>query len=365
MSTALAFTALIELQAALRGGAGASEAIAATCTGGVLDAVAREARLGRPLADIAASRPSGDATADFLVRCLALTERAGGGGAEAVEYALSAIRDDVALSRLLEVRTMQARGTATVLTAVPCVVWVLLVGLDSRMLALYGTPVGWLTGGLAIALAAGSWHWMRRLTRAVSRAAVDADPLTAAAPAPRWRRGAIAGALAGAGAGALLGAVPGVVAAVTAGVLLARPRSAPRSAGGAAEAVALMAVAVETGLSSADAFAEVAAVAPPGAAPLLASAARRVAGGWRCSEVLSDTALADLGNALGASEQWGSPAAPALRALAEDLRAQRRIAVELAAERLQLALIFPTTLLTLPAFVLGIVPPLLWATVRG
>ncbi|HUH06873.1 MAG TPA: type II secretion system F family protein, partial [Egibacteraceae bacterium] len=80
---------------------------------------------------------------------------------------------------------------------------------------------------------------------------------------------------------------------------------------------------------------------------------------------LAGTGLARLGEALAASERWGAPSAPALRQLAEELRADRRAAAEAAAERAQIALIFPTTLLTLPAFVLAVVPPLLWTAVAG
>jgi hypothetical protein len=72
-----------------------------------------------------------------------------------------------------------------------------------------------------------------------------------------------------------------------------------------------------------------------------------------------------MGQTLAAAQRWGAPAAPALRDLATDLREQRRAAVEAAAERLQLVLIFPTTLLTLPAFILAVVPPLLWSTLHG
>jgi hypothetical protein len=158
-----------------------------------------------------------------------------------------------------------------------------------------------------------------------------------------------------------------VLAAAAAGFGMARPTGgAPEAGGGgAAETVCLVAVAMDTGLPAAAAIAEVARVAPPAAAPVLHAAARRTAGGWTARDALSDTPLAAIGVAISAAERWGAPAAPALRALADDLRAQRRTAAELAAERLQLTLIFPTTLLTLPAFVLGIVPPLLWSTVRG
>jgi len=68
---------------------------------------------------------------------------------------------------------------------------------------------------------------------------------------------------------------------------------------------------------------------------------------------------------LAATERWGAPAEPALRRLAADLRADRRAAAEEAAERAQLALVFPTTLLTLPAFTVGAVPPMLWSAFSG
>ena len=356
---------LLELQAALRAGAGPAEALSAAGGGGVLDQAARQARLGRSLAEIAAEPATGDTNADFLLRCLALTEASGGGGAEAIDHALEAIRDEGDLQRLLTVRTAQARGTAVILAAVPAGAWLLLVALDTRMLGFYATPVGWLSGGLAVGLALLAWRWMRRLTAATTAAARAADPLTAPPAAPAWRRGLLAAGVVAVPLTAWLGWFPALLGAAAAGFGAARRRGTADAAGGAAETVSLVAVALGAGMGPAAAFAEVAAVAPPAAVPLLVPAARRIAGGWRCDEALADTALAPLGATLAAAQRWGAPAVPALRALADDLRADRRAAVEVAAERLQLALIFPTTLLTLPAFVLGVVPPLLWVTVRG
>ena len=51
--------------------------------------------------------------------------------------------------------------------------------------------------------------------------------------------------------------------------------------------------------------------------------------------------------------------------LIDTLRAHERGVAEAAAERVQLALVFPTTLLTLPAFVLPLVPPLVWTAFAG
>ena len=365
MTAALDRLTLLELQAALRAGAGPAEALSAAGAGGVLDGAAREARLGRSLAQIADSAATGDPAADFLLRSLALTERSGGGGAQAIDHALEAIRDEQEVQRLLTVRTTQARGTAVILAAVPAAAWLLLVLLDPRMLGFYATPVGWLTGGLAVVLAATAWRWMRRMTAATATAASDVDPLRESPPAPAWRRGLLAGGLAGVLLGAWLGAAPGLLGAVGAGFGAARRRAPTPRGGGAAETVSLLAVALGAGMAPPAAFAEVAALAPCTAQPLLRSAARRLAGGWRCDEALAGTPLEPVGATLAAAERWGAPSVPALRALADDLRADRRAAVEAAAERLQLTLIFPTTLLTLPAFVLGVVPPLLWVTVRG
>jgi hypothetical protein len=98
---------------------------------------------------------------------------------------------------------------------------------------------------------------------------------------------------------------------------------------------------------------------------VLAAAGRRLSGGWTADAAFTDTGLASLGVVLAAAERWGAPAAPALRQLAGDLRADARAAAEEAAAKVELRLVFPTTLLTLPAFVLGVVPPLLRAALAG
>jgi Flp pilus assembly protein TadB len=358
---------LTELQAALRAGAGAAEAVAATTGDGVLDGVARQARLGRSLADIATSVDTGDAAADFLVRSLALAERCGAGAAEAVAHALTDIREEARLRRLIEVRTTQARGTAVVLAGMPVVIWALLVVLDRRTPAFYATPIGWVTGGVAALLAVVAWRWMRRLIRSTPHAALAADPLAPEQPPVPWRKAA-AVALPVAAAGAVVSPAVGALAAAVVAAGVARGggrRTGPKPGGGGAETVALVAVALDAGLPPPTALAEVARLAPEAAQPLLARGAARVQGGWTCEEAFAGTALAPLGQTLAAAQRWGAPAAPALRDLAAELRERRRAAVEAAAERLQLVLIFPTTLLTLPAFILAVVPPLLWSTLRG
>lgn len=361
-----------------------------------LQRLANAVRAGRPLAEAAASVDTGDPAADLLVRALGVAERTGAGSALAVDQALAAARDEAATARLLRARTAQARGTAVILTLLPLVTWLLLVGLDRGTLAFYATPAGVLTGSAALTLAvAGQW-WARRLIRAAERAAAAADPLAPAKPRAALGRAAVLGAVTLAVVGVGLGPAPGFLAASGVVVLAGRRRSAggpsganraageagtagakgeaggagargeaganarDGGAGGAAEAVELVAVALAAGLSPYGAVAVAGRLAPPKARPVLVAGARRMRTGWGAGDAFAGTGLAALGSALAVSARWGAPAEDALRGLATDLRAQRRAAVEEAAERTQLSLVFPTTLLTLPAFVLGVVPPLLW-----
>ena len=365
MTALLDPTMLIELQAALRAGAGAGEAFAATCRTGPIGAVAHQVRLGASLQDVAATTDTGDAGADGLVRSLALAERTGAGAVEAVEQALDGIEAERGLQRMVAIRTAQARGTAVVLAVVPVAAWTLLVAADRGALAFYATPIGLFSAALAVGMATLSWWWMRRMTAAVPRAAMAADPLHASGPPRPWRRAVAPAVLATLVAAPLLGPAGILVGGLVAITLARRPRGLPQPAGGgAAEAVDLVAVALTAGLATTTALNEVARLAPPSAADELTRAARRTAAGWPVAEAFAGGPLEPLGAVLSACQTWGAPAAPALRRLSSDLRSQRTTAAEVAAERLQLTLVFPTTLLTLPAFVLGVVPPLLWSTLQ-
>lgn len=360
---------VVEVRAALDAGASPAGALATVREGPLAEAGAA-ARLGRPLAEVAAEVETGEEAADLLVRALAVAELTGAGGAAAVEQALDAAAARDHLDRVLRARSAQARLSATVLTLVPAVLWAVLVGLDPAALRFYRTGFGALSAVLALALAAAGWWAARRLVARAAGAAGRADPLAPPVARPDLRRAAAAGVpvllvgawLAGTAAGAVL-------AAVTAGV--AGRRHGPRSgragarAGGGAETVELVAAALRAGLDVVGALAAVAPLTPPAARPLLRQATTRLRAGWDAGEVFADTGLAELGTVLAATARWGAPADQALRMLAEDLRDRQRAAAEEAAERAQVALIFPTTLLTLPAFVLALVPPLVWTAFAG
>jgi Flp pilus assembly protein TadB len=358
---------LVELRAAIEAGVAPAAALAAVGRG-PLEGVATELRLGRSLGELAGAVATGDPRADLLVRGLAVAERTGAGAVAAVEQVLRAAEEAAAVARALRTRTAQARGTALVLAALPLVLWGLLVLLDPAVLRFYRSPVGIGTAVGAVALMAASRSVVRRVIAAVERAPADADPLRGA-PAPRDPRRALAlalpvAAVLGVGAGPVVGLLGAGAGAVLG--LRRRATAAPDLRGGGTPEVAeLLAVAVDAGLPPVAAVAEVAELGPPAARPALATAARRQRAGWAVDEAFAGSGLEPLGAVLAAAGRWGAPVGPALRRLAAEGRADRRAAGDAAAERAQLVLVFPTTLLTLPAFVLAVVPPVLWTAFAG
>lgn len=376
-ASALAASALVEVRAALASGAAPHAALAAA-SGGALDGPAAAARLGRPLGEVAAEVDTGDARADLLVRALAVAEAAGAGAVDAVDQAVEAAEADEAVRRLVRVRSTQARFTAVLLAALPVALWVLFTATNPALLGFYREPLGAATALAAVGLAGAGQRWARRAIVRAARAAEVADPLVPAAPRRDVGRALALGlpALAVGGLAAGPGvALPAAAAGAAVGLRgtrddrAARRRSAraadEAAAGGAAEAVELVATALAAGIPTVAAVAHVAAVAPPLARPALETGRRRLRGGWGPAEAFAGTGLDALGGVLDATGRWGAPARDSLRRLAADLRACRAAAAEEAAERLQVTLVFPTTLLTLPAFVLAVVPPLVWTAFAG
>ncbi|MGH8930064.1 MAG: type II secretion system F family protein, partial [Egibacteraceae bacterium] len=239
----LDMTLLAGLRAALTAGASPAAALSQCGGEGVLASVVRAVRVGQSLAEAAVTVDTGDPAADLLVRALGVADEAGAGTVSAVEQALDNVRDEAALARLLRIRTAQARGAARVLTALPVMLWVLLVVIDRGTLAFYGTAAGVVTGILALALVAAGQAWSRRIVATAGKAAVAADPC----------------------------------------------------GGGAAETIDLVAVAMAGGLSLAAALDTVAPLAPPQTRDLLRRAARRLSAGWAPDAAFADTGLAGLG----------------------------------------------------------------------
>lgn len=357
---------LLRVRAALSVGAPPAEAFTAV-TDPALAGTVRAVQLGQPLATVArgASEEGGARGVGPLLRALALAERCGHGGVAAVDMALQTRHDALVDEQRLAAKSAQAIGTARLLTALPLVAWALLMVLDRAALGFYATPIGWGCAAGTVLLATAGRRWARWLVTQATVAAAQADPLAGQAPPfDRMRAAAVALPFV-----VTLWWIAHPLVAVAAGVTIAalagRSKPPPAPPCQTVEVIQLlrMVLAAETGVAVA--FEHVADVV---AAPIdaqLRGIARRLRSGSRVVEAFAGTGLTEVGAVLEITERWGVTAAGPLRLLIESVRAQQRGAAETAAERVQLALVFPTTLLTLPAFVLAVVPPLVWTALAG
>jgi Type II secretion system (T2SS), protein F len=357
---------LLRVRAALSVGAPPAEAFAAV-RDAALTPMVRAIQLGQPLTTVARGVPTdgGARGVGPLMRALALAESCGHGGVAAVDAALQTRHDALVDEQRLAAKAAQATGTARLLTALPLVAWLLLIALDRAALGFYTTPIGWGCAAGTVLLAAAGRRWASRLVARATMAAARADPLAGHAPPFDRMRAAVV-------------SLPVVIAlwwsvqplvAVAAGVAIAvmagRTEPPPPPPCQAVEVIQLlrMVLAAETGVATA--FEHVADVV---AAPIdaqLRGVASRLRSGCDVAEAFAGTGLTEVGAVLEITERWGVAAAGPLQLLIESVRAQQRGAAETAAERVQLALVFPTTLLTLPAFVLAVVPPLVWTALAG
>ena len=358
-------TDLLRVRAALSVGAPPAEALGAVVDPG-LAGTARSVQLGQPLERAARAVSDGGALgAGPLLRALALAQRCGQGGVEAVDVALRTRHDALLDHQRLEAKSAQAAGTAKLLTLLPVAAWVLLILVDPVALRFYATPIGWGCGTATVVLSVAGRRWSGRLVAHAAAAGALADPLAEAAqPFDRTRAAVVA--LPVAIAVGLVGHP--LLAIIVAGVVAAwAGRSAPISPPPcqAVELVALLrlVLASQTGLTVA--LELVADVIPPPYDVRLRRIAGRLRGGADIEEAFTDTGLVEIGAVLAITERWGVAATASLELLSEAIRAQQQAAAEIAVERVQLALVFPTTLLTLPAFVVAVVPPLVWTALAA
>jgi Flp pilus assembly protein TadB len=365
--TPVSTTDLLRVRAALAVGVPPSHALRAA-NGAALADAGRQVALGLGLAEAArrAAQTSGPLGAGPLLRALALAERCGHGAVDAVDVALSTRQDAVADDQRLRARSAQATGTARLLAVLPVAAWVLLVAIDPGALRFYAAPLGWLCAAVTLALTVAARIWSRRLVGHAERAAAMADPLAvASAGFDRVRAAVVAGP-----AVVAVTLVIGPVVGVALGVALAAVGGRPRSVGdppalGALELVELLRMLLGAGTALPAALDDLGAVVPTPIAARLRAVARRLRAGDDVETAFDASGFADVGAVLAISERWGVAAGEPLRRLGEAFRAQQRAAAETAAERVQLALVFPTTLLTLPAFVIAIVPPLVWTALAA
>lgn len=252
-------------------------------------------------ARVAVGAPAGR-LGDLPPRVRRATELAQAVGAPigpAVTAALAATDDVRARGRAVQVATAQARAVVVALALLP-VAGVPGLGAILRLplLAFYGTPLGHTVLAVSTALAVAGLLLARRLTRRAflpGPGASDDEAYDLTATA--------------------------LTAGMSPGQAL---REAARRLDGPGAELARVALALDLGAPASD---------QGRFGPLVA--------------------------ALSSASRWGAPAAPALRRLADDLRADERARVAAAAQRLPALLTFPTVLFLLPASLLLVGAPVL------
>lgn len=307
------------IRAALLAGATPAQAVGclpAATTPTPLRALARSLDAGTTLESLAGASAVGHAGLGPIVRALATAEGSGASAAPALDGLLDAVTAGAALDRLVRSRSAEAKLTARFLVAIPLVTAAAISLLDPGARRFLATPPGAVVvvvAGVLIGLAA--W-WIRHLVGRVDRAVGATDPLAGSANLPT------------------------------------------------AECLDLLAVGLSGGLPLAGAVALVGRVGPPATRQVWADAGRALAAGLPPAEALPDR-LAELADVIAIGTRWGSPSAASVRLLSRDLRDRAASAADEAAERLSVHLVFPTTLLLVPAFGLLVVVPMLASAFSG
>lgn len=247
--------------------------------------------------------------------------------------------------RALDVATAQARTVAFGLSVLP----VLAVGglgalLDASLWRFYLTPTGAAVGGVGLVLvlvgAGVASHMVRRVDR----------------PSPVPGRSLVAAIAVGSVVALIAGAAAGVLAATTAALWIRRRVPVPSPPPPGTDEIAdLVATALIGGLPAPAAL-RLAAAVLPGPAPDLRRAALAHELGITAA---LPSGVDRIGTVLRTAARYGTPAAPALRRVAAELRDEELNRALAATERLPALLAFPTALCLMPACVLLVGAPLL------
>ncbi|HUG83967.1 MAG TPA: type II secretion system F family protein [Euzebya sp.] len=322
-----------------------------------------------------------------LVRAMAVAEVVGAPAGPAVQRVLDGVRDAVRLHDLIRIRSAQAVVSARFLIGLPLVAAAGMALLDPAARRFLTSPLGTAVAALAGVLIASAAMWIHRLLAGIAGAGSRADPLVATGegrdPVPAVAVGT--GVVAAIGAGPIVGLVAGVVLLLGGPSVIRRLRR-PRGRGtepghdateraarvspavpGAlptVEAIELMALAMSAGVGLTEACRIVARLGSLEVRPALGDIAARLASGTPPAHAFP-AQLSELAHLIDLTHRWGAPTAEALRLLAGDIRCRAATAAEEAAERLTVQLVFPTTVLLVPAFGLLVVAPLVASSLSG
>ncbi len=313
---------LLLLRAALLAGASPAAALAEVDHPS-LASVNAALRVGTPLEQLAARGSALPSSVVRLLRTLAMADLVGSAASPAVGALLDGTTATLRLQALMAARSAQAVLSARLLVALPLVGAVGLALLDRGARGLLLSASGAVLASVALVLVLLAVLWMRVLLTRAAASAAAADPLVGTCDS---------------------GTDPGDLPTV--------------------ELLELLALALSAGVGLPEAVRLVARIAAPDTAGLMAQVAGRLHSGMSPVQAMPEQ-LGEVGRLLDLSERFGAPTAEALRVLADDIRRRAAAAAETAAERLTVHLVFPTTLLLVPAFGLLVVVPTLASSLGG
>lgn len=316
-------------------GRGVGEA-ATPAEAAALDLLRLRAAAGLPPRDLARLTPRAQ-------RAMRVAMATGAPMLPALDAAAAAQDDLAATRRAIAVASAQAKAVAGGLIAAPFVLVPFLGGIfGADLAAFYGTGPGRVVGAIGLGLLALGAAAVRRLVRRVG-----APPRTARTPLARALQAGIVAVV--------LGLVTTTIVGVAVGLFAwHRSRTTAATDPTTDEAAELTATALTAGVGPGEALRAAARQLPGHAAGLRALALELELG----LAAEPGGPLARLGHVLRAATDVGAPAAPALRRLAAEVRADERARVLAAAERLPAQLTFPTALALLPATLLLVGAPI-------
>jgi tight adherence protein B len=318
---------LLVVRAALSAGALPVEALCQV-QAPVLGALRASLRTGTPLTTAMVQAGPLPPAAAGLVRTMAMADAVGAPAGTAVEAVLAGVSASSRLIALIRTRSAEALMSARLLIGMPVFAAAALAVLDDGARAFMTGTLGVVLVGAALAMIGVAACWMRWLLRRIACAGSTADPLVG----PRSAAGPVA----------------------------------PEHPGGlpTVEALGLVAMGLSAGVGLAESCRLSSSLVAPGMRDVLEGIARSLAAGNAPSRALPPQ-LAELAHLIDVTERFGAPTAEALRVLADDIRDRAAAAAEAAAERLTVQLVFPTTLLLVPAFGLLVVAPTLASSLGG
>jgi tight adherence protein B len=162
------------LAAALRGGAGLSQAIALLAEHqrsplrDELSLLQRQQRLGLPMDEalLQLAQRSGSRDVELFGATLRVARELGGGLADALQRLAAGLRRRRAIEDKIDALTSQGRTQGVIVSLLPMLLALALLAIEpDATRPLFTTPAGWATLGVVVALQIVGWMLIRRIVR--------------------------------------------------------------------------------------------------------------------------------------------------------------------------------------------------------